>query len=169
MAVILERNLLNTATASFSPDRRYRYRLTRTFDGPKTEKNAAIWLMLNPSTADAFKLDPTLRRVESFSRDWGHRGFVVLNLFALRATDPAELKRASDPVGPENDDVLSWYDPFEIVCGWGAHPMAVERARQVVRLLPNARFVCLGTTASGEPKHPLYVKGDTPKQVWRPR
>jgi hypothetical protein len=82
--------------------------------------------MLNPSTADASQDDPTIRRCIGFARQWGCGRLVVLNLFAFRATDPADLKRAADPVGPEN---RAWFDRTlvddlvggPVVCGWGVH------------------------------------------------
>ena len=64
------------ASATFSDDRarRYRYLLTRTWDASLPVVN---FVMLNPSTADAFVLDPTNRRCVGFARDWGFDGLVV--------------------------------------------------------------------------------------------
>src|SRR3954454_15761859 len=83
---------------------RYRYLLSRQV-GPGLR--TATFIMLNPSTADATNDDPTIRRCIGFARQWGCGRLAVLNLFAVRATDPAEMKRADDPVGPENRD---WFD-----------------------------------------------------------
>src|SRR5689334_19453129 len=101
---------------------RYRYVLTRQV-GPGSRR--ATFVMLNPSTADATNDDPTIRRCIGFAREWGCGRLVVLNLFAFRATDPADLKRAIDPVGPENRD---WFErtlrpPHDgpLVCAWGVH------------------------------------------------
>src|SRR4051812_26865304 len=99
---------------------RYRYLLTRQVGpGPR----AATFIMLNPSTADATKDDPTIRRCIGFARQWGCGRLSVLNLFAFRATDPAAMKRADDPVGPENKDwferILTDAGEGRVVCGWG--------------------------------------------------
>lgn len=149
------------ATALFSPCRTYRYALTRTWD----DRPPAVFLMLNPSTANAFQLDPTVRRCVGFARRWGHGGLVVLNAFALRSTDPRGLRTVDDPVGPDNDqviaDVLTGH-PGPVVVAWGAEPYvtATGRDRELAELLRAARPVCLGLTAAGHPRHPLYVRGD---------
>ena len=59
-----------------------------------------VWIMLNPSSATAAEVDPTINRILRFSKRWGHGAAEVVNLFALRATDPNVLKRHFDPVGP---------------------------------------------------------------------
>jgi hypothetical protein len=140
----------------------YRYRLSRqwTFGAFRL-----AWVMLNPSTADAEQDDPTIRRCMGFARAWGYGGIVVVNLFALRATDPRELRHHADPVGVENDEHIRKVarDEGAVVCAWGAHPFASERAAEVLRIIranqPTA--LCLGTTKGGAPRHPLYVKGTT--------
>ena len=89
--------------AAFSPDRRYRYTLRRQWDDALPY---CLFVMLNPSTADATQDDPTIRRCIGFTKAWGFGGLLVGNLFALRSTDPAALYHADDPVGPENDSCL---------------------------------------------------------------
>lgn len=144
-------------------DGEYRYLLTRRWaDGPMMG-----WLMLNPSTADAEKDDATIRRCIGFAKAWGFGALSVLNLFALRATDPAALLRHPDPVGPRNDEYITdtigvlleaaWPNAT-VVAAWGSHRMAAERGRQVVRGSAWAvQLKCLGKTKSGAPRHPLYV------------
>jgi hypothetical protein len=82
---------------TFSPCRRYRYVLhhdwTDLLDSPG---GYVAWIGLNPSTADEQQLDPTLRRVRSFTASMGYRRFVMLNLFGLRATDPKVMLAASN-------------------------------------------------------------------------
>ncbi len=152
------------STAVISPCNLYRYVLTRTWDAALP---AVAWIMLNPSVADAAQDDPTIRRVVRFSRDMGAGGCVVVNLFALRATDPAKLRTAADPVGPDNDRHINFEatPPFvhrRVIAAWGAHPMAVQRARDVLRTLKEAGVAveCLGKTKDGQPRHPLYLKAD---------
>lgn len=151
------------ATATFSPDRTYRYALTRRWSAWPM----AAFVALNPSTADAFEDDATIRRMIAFANTWLAGGLLVLNLYGLRATDPRELRRYPDPVGRDNDLVIAdWLSRDEpvgpVVCAWGAHPGTAERAGRVLGLLRNRciRPLCLGTTKGGHPRHPLYVRGD---------
>ena len=156
------------ADAVISPCGQYRYTLTRRWnDGPM-----AYWIMLNPSTADATEDDPTIRRCVGFSKREGCGALTVVNLYALRATDPAALAKHPDPRGPDNAAVLvdTSYAARRgalVVAAWGAHPMAVKGAGSVERMFAAAGAQCLGTTKAGEPRHPLYVKADQPFQPWR--
>lgn len=120
--------------------------------------------MLNPSTADAVKDDPTIRRVIGFARSWGCGSLQVLNLFAIRATDPRVMLAADDPVGPENDEHIARElraakseDRF-VLAAWGAHGGHRARDFHVMhRLVDGVDWRCLGRTHQGHPKHPLYV------------
>jgi hypothetical protein len=89
----------------------------------------------------------------------------VVNLFALRATDPRLLQRHPDPVGPENDRFIAEViGPYSVVvCAWGANRMADYRHEEVMEIIAarGAQPKCLGTTRAGYPRHPLYVRGDT--------
>ncbi len=151
--------------AVISPDGTYRYRLSRTWDGTKLPM---VWIMLNPSTADATEDDPTIRRCMSFARREGCGGIEVLNLFAYRATKPKELEQVTDPIGPDNDQWIKevLHPHSHCVCGWGAFPKAWGRAADVMDLTRGINFLCLGRTAAGHPLHPLYVAGDKPFVPW---
>jgi len=142
---------------------KYRYLLRRTWDHGKPR---VLFVMLNPSTADAEIDDATIRSCIRLSKGHGYGSFEVVNLFALRATDPTELSRASDPVGPGNDERISAaIGRCDLaICAWGAHPMAGNRADTVRSLLRASRpaVFCFGTTKAGAPKHPLYIKSGTP-------
>lgn len=145
--------------AHFSEDQRYRYLLSRSWDGPAAPH--LLICMLNPSTADETQDDPTIRRCIGFAKNAGYGGLTVVNLFALRATKPTELRRWIDPVGPENDDCINMvlYSHDRLVCAWGSHPFAERRMHKVLDLAQSAgrEVFCLGTTASGAPRHPLYL------------
>ena len=160
------------SAAAFSPDKMYRYALTRTWG----EAPAMTWIMLNPSTADAMQDDPTIRRCIRFARREGCGGIAVVNLFGLRATDPRDLRDSLeagiDPVGPVNDWFVRLHaqGAARAVAAWGAHGTPRGRAAEVAAMLeaiPGIRLECLGVTADGSPRHPLYVRSDAPLVPWQ--
>jgi len=143
----------------FSPDRCYRYTLVHRWDELLNPGHGIAWIGLNPSTADEHQLDPTLRRIRDFSSAWGYAYFVMLNLFAWRATEPAVMKAVSDPVGPDNNRwITHWGAGVDrIMVAWGEHGVHLGRDRVVLELLDRRKTFCLDRNASGQPKHPLYV------------
>ena len=154
----------------FSPCRKYRYSLTRVLAPMAEPQRACLFVMLNPSTADENTDDPTIRRCIGFATAWGYSRLDVVNLFALRATDPAALLSASDPVGFDNDRYIEFYarSAAMIVCAWGAHGVLNGRALRVTKILHDAGFAlkCLGLTGSGQPRHPLYLPAKTQPEVF---
>lgn len=171
-------DLLTDTGATFSSCRTWRYKLWRIWD---TAKPPLVMLMLNPSTADETANDPTVERCERRAYAGGFAGLIVMNIFAICATDPDDMKAAGDPVGPENDDhigqvlalatlaaaggqALAW----KICAGWGIHGSHLGRDRVVSALFERAGvpLYCLGVTASGQPRHPLYVGYSVPFQPW---
>jgi len=156
-------------TAVISDDGLYRYRLERRWaPGGFT----VTWVMLNPSTADAYTDDPTLRRITGFSRRMGFSRLIVVNLYAYRATEPSDLWRAADPIGPDNDEHLrETLTGHEVVVAWGAHarPDRIARFLQIHRKAPGAgRLHALALTGAGQPRHPLYLRADLTPQPWEP-
>jgi hypothetical protein len=153
--------------ARLDPTGTYRYTLTRHWG---TGVRRVLWIMLNPSTADAREDDPTIRRCRIFSRRWGYAGLTVVNLFAFRAPDPCELAAASDPIGPDNTRTLIEELPLHqlVVAAWGARGGLRGRAGYVRKLIAAAGMVVhhLGLTSSGEPKHPLYLSSLIIPQRW---
>lgn len=145
--------------ATFSPCGLYRYDLHRkwTFG-----KGRCAFIMLNPSTADDTSNDPTVTRCINYAMGWGMNELVVLNLFALRSTDPAALYKSADPVGPENDLFIRHRAKAAdlVVCAWGNHGSLNKRSDTVVRLLRELEIFpkCLKVTNLGHPSHPLYLK-----------
>lgn len=154
-------NLLETGSAVFDTARTYRYKLTRRWaDGP-----LAVFIMLNPSVADAFQDDPTVRRCIGFAKREGAGAFTALNLFALRSTDPAALRTHPDPIGPCNDEFIRTYTYCAqlVIAAWGVHGSLGDQGRKVVEMLHGrTSLLCLGVTKDGHPRHPLYVPGDAP-------
>lgn len=147
----------------------YRYVLRRSWD-TLTGIGAPLFVMLNPSTADATVDDATIRRCRGFAEDGGYAGFTVVNLYAFRATSPKALWQVDDPVGPENDDHL--VRELEertgpVICAWGSHAKT-KRVHQFVDLTDGAELKCLGRTLDGSPRHPLYLRRSTPLQDWWP-
>lgn len=144
--------------AVFSMNRVYRYALWRQWllgDGQ------LLVIMLNPSTADEVRNDPTVTRVIDFAADAGFQSLAVANLFGLRSTDPSGLLEHPDPVGKRNDE---WIERLidssrAVLIAWGAFPAAAKRGATVLRLLEtkDVPVYCLGLTKGGAPRHPLYV------------
>lgn len=150
--------------AVLSPDGVYRYKFTREWD---PARGRVMFVMLNPSIADGLVDDRTIGRCMSFAEQWGYGGIDVVNLYGFRATDPQVMKRAADPVGPENDRYLREAVSAAplIVCAWGTHADA-SRVYEFKKLAEGRELFCLGTNSDGSPKHPLYVVGATQPIRW---
>ncbi len=129
--------------------------------------------MLNPSTADESADDPTIRKVRGFTKRAGYSQLRVVNLFPLRATDPnalwAEREHAlgdSDKADAAIVDACTW--AHSVVLAWGAHgdryPERVAKVKALIRASGRPVY-SLGTTRSGQPKHPLYISYDVPLRV----
>lgn len=149
------------SSAVLSEDGAYRYRLSRVW----AEGSRCTFIMLNPSTADAQIDDATIRRCIGYAKTWGHGALDVVNLFALRSTDPEGLYGHADPIGPENDQHLIDVAraATTIVVAWGAHGGHLGRDVAVLDLLRRYASVApmaLAFTADGKPRHPLYLRAD---------
>lgn len=148
--------------AVLSPCGRFRYLLTRIWDWSRPP---AIWVMLNPSTADASSDDQTLRRVQAYSRREGAGGASIVNLFAYRSTDPAELRHVDDPVGEVNDIILesilgTGRGLAVVAWGAGAHrfPARVQEVLDLAERVGRHRLYRLGAPLKdGHPRHPCRV------------
>lgn len=152
--------------ADISQDGLYRYRLGRRWNSALPE---CVFIMLNPSTADAAQDDPTIRRCMRFARDLGCGSLLVGNLYAFRATDPRDLFRASEPTGgAKNDAVLTdlMGRGEHVIAAWGNHGK-LARVSEVAGLPGATRLKALGTTKSGAPRHPLYVPSSATPVEWR--
>ncbi|UWQ97627.1 DUF1643 domain-containing protein [Rhodobacteraceae bacterium M385] len=167
---MIERQHLKGDAASvavYSDCEAYRYSLTRVWD---EAGERGLFIMLNPSTATEVQNDPTVERCERRSRALGYGAFRVLNIFAYRATDPRDMRRAEDPVGPENDAALlqglDWAD--RVICAWGTHGEHLGRGPEVAALLKGTgrELLHLGLSKAGHPKHPLYIGYKVQPQVW---
>lgn len=157
-------------SAVFSPCGLFRYSLTRTFGGGQ---GRVAFLLLNTSTATAEINDPTIRRCIGFAQSWGYGSLEIVNLFAFRATDPRVMKRAADPIGPENDRhiIEAARTASLLVCGWGTHGAFRDRDREVMWLLRSVPVqpYCLEETKDHFPRHPLYISGNARPTIYRGR
>ena len=161
------------SVAIYSDCKRYRYSLTRVWEPGRPH---AAFIMLNPSTATEFANDPTVERCERRARKLGFGAFRVCNIFAWRSTDPRALSRQADPVGPDNDqailDACEWARQGaagRVICAWGNHGALLNRGHAVEQFLRRTGTCLfhLGLTATGHPRHPLYVGYARPLEAWR--
>lgn len=149
-------------SAEISGCGKYRYRFTRRW---ALEGKTLLFVMLNPSTADAMADDATTLKCARFAKILGFTAIEIVNLYAYRATDPRDLAAAGFPLGPYNDayileaarDVVA--AGGQVCVAWGAGLGDLERGRQVLRLLDGARAtpMALHVTKDGHPGHPLYL------------
>jgi hypothetical protein len=153
--------------ALFSDCRRWRYLLWRCWDETKPVAN---FLMLNPSTADEFKLDPSCTRARNYAERWGFGALVVTNIFGWRSTDPKAMKTAKDPVGRGNDAAIvqAAKGAKLVVCAWGNHGLHAERAERVKALLNQEGIALhvLRMNGAGQPAHPLYLPSSLKPTPW---
>lgn len=164
--------LFGKSGAIFSDCGRYRYKLWRLW-GP-----GPIWVffMLNPSKAGASDNDPTVERCIRRAMAGGAGGIIVVNLFAWKSTDPAELRTAADPIGPDNDRYIreavaeALASGGLVICAWGGEARKNkdlrERPVQVLKFLEGLALHVLRLTKDGDPYHPLYVGYDRQPFRW---
>lgn len=152
--------------ATLSTCRKYRFKLWRTWDSTKPY---ALFIGLNPSTADETEDDPTINRCVNFSKAWGYGGVYMVNLFAYRATDPSDMFLAEDPIGAENDHWIKILSATAgiVIAAWGNNGRHLERSTKVSKTIPNLH--CLKINKSGEPAHPLYIHSDTKPTPYQPK
>lgn len=160
-----------TSAAIISTCGTYRYTLHRSIPSVLRWVKPCLFVMLNPSTADATKDDPTIRRCVGFAKREGCTGMTVVNLFALRATDPAELAKHADPFGPDDEADLA-----ALVALQGKPRRKVTAAKVLALIARDGEGGAKRRTttiipienpcAEGHPRHPLYIKGDQPLVPW---
>lgn len=150
--------------ATFNKDGTKRVHLLRRWEADG-EHRFVCFVMLNPSTANAEKDDPTIRKCIAFAKAWGYGALHVVNLFDFITPSPLELRAW---VGVHSHHPRR-HEPLDLqiiretsatadmtVCGWGTWGgWFPERAREVYGVLtaPHALHV----TKDGHPGHPLYL------------
>lgn len=168
------------ASALFGADGLHRYMLERRIASQPGSGRRLVACGLNPSTADAFKNDPTVRREIGFASAWDCSTFVKVNAYAWRDTKPANMWRAADAaggmrkiIGVANDTAIATAltmlkrDGGIALACWGTHAKP-DRVLQLARIAHDIGVVwmCLGTNKGGSPRHPLYVPNGTPLEPW---
>lgn len=152
--------------ADFDEAQLFRYRLWRRWD----EAALVVFLMLNPSIADEFILDQTLKKCRSYARRWGFGGFEIVNLFAYRSTDPDILPHVADPIGPENDRWIRQVctPDRRVIAAWGTKGTHGGRDAAVRTMLEavGVRLHVLRLTKGGHPEHPLYLPAHLDPTPW---
>jgi len=148
-------DLTTSSGAIISEDEKYRYALWRTWD---KKRDPVMFIMLNPSTADATKNDPTINKCIAYAKRWGYGALIVCNLYALRSRDPKALLSDSDPIGPDCDQWLVTMSKFAAmkIAAWGNKSVLQWRVDKVRALV--GPLNCLEKSKSGNPKHPLYLR-----------
>ena len=143
-------------TATFSPCRKYRYTLWRQWNS-MFSSDYAMFIGLNPSTADENNDDPTVRRCIRYARDWGYAGLCMTNIFAFRATLPSDMMAVKNPIGDDNNNILieSAKNVGIVVAAWGTHGSYLGRDKEVIKMIPYLTYLKL--TKVGFPAHPLYL------------
>ena len=158
---------LSESGAQFSRCRRWRYLLWRQWNPAAPVAN---FLMLNPSTADEVKLDPSCTRARVYAERWGFGALIVTNLFGWRATDPDDMKAAKDPVGSGNDRAIldAARNSALVVCAWGNHGAHLDRSTAVLSYLRKKKIAlhALRLNGAGEPAHPLYLPGSLEPRIF---
>lgn len=149
--------------AVISPCGKYRYQLFRQWDS--TLPNV-LFIMLNPSTADADLDDPTITKCIGFAKLWGYGGLFVANLWAYRATDPKELKHNPEIISEDCFKLRQVNNSFialmseqckDVIFAWGTDKNALPfRTEQIIKKFPNGKAITI--SKHGKPCHPLYLK-----------
>ncbi len=149
----------SSGNAVFSKCGTYRYRLDRKW---MFGSGRVVWVLLNPSTADAKKNDPTIRRCIRFSFDWGYQKLTILNLFAYRSTDPKAIRQQDDPIGPSNHRISreALMTADLVVCGWGNDGFYRKQDRRFLDLIQKCGktpMILQWNASCKAPRHPLYI------------
>lgn len=152
-----------SSSATISDCGKYRYTLER--DTGLSHGPTMLFVMLNPSTADASEDDPTIRRCIGFAKREGCARIQVVNLYAFRATDAAEMLAEPLREGPDNayywKQILARFP--EPVFAWGNNAEAHHADKfELLAMSLGCKPICLGKNAGGQPKHPLYLNKETP-------
>ena len=137
--------------ALLSKDKKYRYSLKRVWDNDKPK---VLFIMLNPSLADNYQDDPTIRRLIKFAKLYGYGGFYVGNLFSYITPYPSELLDKDLMFSKKNIHEIKKMTGLikDVVYGWGN---SFEEPEWLKQIISNPK--CFGKNKNKTPKHPLYL------------
>lgn len=166
-----------TSSAEFSPDKAYRYILTRSWPSMHGPGQKVCFIGLNPSKAGGVDNDPTIIREMNFAERWGFGGIIKVNLYGYVSTKAAKLRDVADPVGPGNDEAIrnAIESAAIVVPAWGGSLSKIDprwqhrenpRCCAVIGITGRANLKVLGLTTMGQPRHPLFVKKAEPLVAW---
>ena len=139
--------------------------------GEKREKNLVI-VGVNPSTATNIKDDNTIKRVRNLSIQNGFDGFIMINLYPLRATCPDDLPmdlncKLHDTNLEQIKKLFEQLEDFEICFAYGniiSKRKYLEKCKMDIENIIaeyDKKILCFGMTKDNNPKHPLYLKSGT--------
>ena len=179
---------VNGASAEISPCGRFRFSLTREWSDILTDRTqtVAVFIGLNPSTADGCMDDPTVRREVDFARSWGHTRYIKVNAIPYRATSPKDLSAVGEMDEGEWEAARAKNlleamralknDAQCVVAAFGKPPNMPRRCIDAItQMVDGIRAVaiakglalqCLGTNGDGSPKHPLYLPKTAQLEAW---
>lgn len=166
------------STAVFDKEEEYRYYLSRQW----STAIPLVVLMLNPSTADAFKDDPTTRTIETLAKNWNKGGYIIVNTAALRATEPSDMLKHDDPYGEYNERVIHkalsqvvnrWRTKPDVLLAYGNNAEKLPDSKETLIRVTNichkyGKLKCLKMTKKGHPQHPLYISRDVLPERYLP-
>jgi hypothetical protein len=165
----------------------YRYDMTRTVEPGCTCDRCAVaqyrysvprsgplpfvlWVLCNPSIADAEIDDPTERRGWGFTSSWGYNSMVFVNVSAYRSTNPKYQRVPGQLQADHNEGFILRHaiDAAMIVCAWGnhAHRGLAYKTQCALQTHAADKVYHMGLTKLGQPKHPLYLSKETKPQLW---
>jgi len=148
--------------------RTYRYMLKRQWG--EDNNNFVNFVLLNPSTANEERDDPTVMACIALAQNMGFDGLYITNLFALRTKNPDTLKQNKNPIGDKNDTFIKRYalKSKRIIIAWGNHGEFLRRGEKVIHIISQIQVpYCFEITKKGNPRHPLYIKRSTHPFPWR--
>lgn len=148
-------------TVKISECQKYRYSLTRVWD---ESKPSILFVGLNPSTADADKDDPTIKKLIAYTKAWGYGGFEIVNLFAYRSSDPKNLyNKQAIAIGPGNTTYLKQAASSHVktICMWGNQAKEISETVTAIwtQYFRGKGAYCFKINRDGSPAHPLYLPG----------
>jgi hypothetical protein len=148
------------ADAIFDAERKNRLRLRRIWNERLPQ---LAWCLTNPSKAGERVDDPTVRKLQTYTRLLGFGGISLVNVFPWCATNPKEIhkREETEELIVQNLGMIQGEaDTCEMmICGWGRNGLIDSRSNRVRAWLLKyrAKVYALRLLRDGEPEHPLYL------------